>query len=124
MPTSAHISTGVLRYFFIELVGDILYFPIWWYSAGFIQFLNSLINRLKDTERHLAIRLLAQNLFLPMFGQDDRQGRIISFFMRLVLLFGRVIYFCGFIIISLVLMIFWLALPIIIIIRLLSFLIP
>lgn len=109
------------KYFLIELVGDVLYFPLWWYSVGFRQLLLSLGRSLRSSERYLALGLLARSLFLPMFGQYDREGRIISFFMRLVILIGRSIYMLGLLAIDFLLIVVWLGLPVVVVVRLLSF---
>lgn len=109
------------KYFFIELVGDVLYFPLWWYSAGFRQLLVALGHSARSTERYLALGLLARSLFLPMFGQYDREGRIISFFMRLAILFGRSVYMLGLLAIDFLLIIVWMGLPVLVVVRLLSF---
>lgn len=109
------------KYFLIELVGDILYFPLWWYSVGLRQLIMSLAQQARSSERYLALGLLARSLFLPMFGQYDREGRIISFFMRLAILFGRSIYMLGLLAIDFLLIIVWMGLPVLVVVRLLSF---
>ena len=55
------------------------------------------------------------NLFTPMYGQYDWQGRIISFFVRLFQLIFRLIGFGVFFILILVLPILWLAFPVLVI---------
>ncbi len=109
------------KYFLIELVGDILYFPLWWYSVGLRQLIMSLAQQARSSERYLALGLLARSLFLPMFSQYDREGRIISFFMRLAILFGRSIYMLGLLAIDFLLIIVWMGLPVLVVVRLLSF---
>jgi len=39
----------------------------------------------------VGLRVWLKNLFAPMFGQTDWQGRLISFFMRLAVLGGRLL---------------------------------
>src|SRR3989344_2210726 len=121
MAARTSIIWASTKYFVVELIGDIVYFPLWWFTAGFSQLLWGLGRNLRSTERHLALGLLLRTLWLPMFGQYDREGRIISFFVRLVILFGRWLYWlcCAFF--SLVIVIVWLGLQLVIIIRLLSF---
>ncbi|MFH0874210.1 MAG: hypothetical protein V1846_05235 [Candidatus Komeilibacteria bacterium] len=121
MAARSSIIWASVKYFFIELIGDVLYFPLWWYTVGFSQLLISRAKNLRSLERHLALGLLARSLFMPMFGQYDRAGRIISFFMRLVILIGRVIYFIVLTFVNLLLIIVWLALPVLITVRLFSF---
>ncbi|MDD2646841.1 MAG: hypothetical protein PHV78_02735 [Patescibacteria group bacterium] len=75
---------------------DILYFPIWWYTIGLIKRLKGFIDNLNYLSRYLAIKILLANLFKPMFGQYSWQGRIISFFMRILqLAFSLVVFVLG-----------------------------
>ena len=53
-----------------------------------------------------------KHIFKPMYGQYDRAGRIISFFMRLVLLIAKLIVFLFLVILYIALILFWLILPI------------
>jgi hypothetical protein len=68
---------------------DAITFPWWWYTRGLKRVLGWGGRTLKGWERAVGLRLWLKNLFVPMFGQTDWQGRIISFFMRLAVLFGR-----------------------------------
>jgi len=63
---------------------DFLYFPIWWFTKGLQQILIFSYNLVGQANMRLAPLLWFKNLFVPMFGQRDIQGRIMSFFMRLV----------------------------------------
>ncbi len=68
---------------------DAITFPWWWYTRGLRRVLGWVGRTLRGWERAVGLRLWLKNLFVPMFGQTDWQGRIISFFMRLAVLFGR-----------------------------------
>jgi hypothetical protein len=95
----------------ISLFLEIVYFPIWWYSVGFFRFLKKVWNFLKDQENSLGFSVWAKNIFVPMYGQSDWAGRLISFFVRLVqVIFRGLVLLIG-IIICLCLLIFWLLLP-------------
>jgi hypothetical protein len=100
-----------IKFVFQETIFDILSWPIWWYSTG----LKLAFARMKDTisqgNEELALSIWLKNIFKPMFGQYDWQGRIISFFMRLAQIIFRLIIFCFWIIFSLIIFLFWLVLP-------------
>lgn len=66
-------------------------FPWWWYTRGLARVGRWMRRTLRGWERAVGLRLWAKNLFVPMFGQTDWQGRIISFFMRLAVLMGRLL---------------------------------
>jgi len=83
---------------FAEIIGDILYFPLWWYSRGLAGVVRGLRRFLSDREKSLALLVWIKNIHRPMYGQYDWQGVLISFVMRVVQIIFRSI-----------LMVFWLA---------------
>jgi hypothetical protein len=94
-----------------EIVRDMLYFPFWWYSAGLLQTVKGLISFLNNRQKSLAFFVWLKNIFVPMYGQYDWQGRLISVFIRIVQIIFRgflMIMWCGF---ALALLFFWLAFP-------------
>lgn len=80
MQTAARGLGGI----FYELVGEVVRFPVWWYSTGIVHTVGSLFGVWQGYARTLAIGVWMKNLFVPMYGQYSIQGRIISVFMRLV----------------------------------------
>lgn len=68
---------------------DIFYFPLWWYSVGVKNMARVCLGLVDDGNANLAPGLWLKNIFVPMFGQRDWQGRIMSFFMRLVNVIAR-----------------------------------
>lgn len=120
MTTNNNIVVASVKYVAVDLIGDILFFPVWWYSVGLLETGTRLYNGLLDTANNLALKSLFFNLFKPMFGQYDHTGRIISFFMRLFLLIGRLIYFvlkASFLFLALLL---WVFTPIFVVYRILT----
>ncbi len=116
---SNNIFIQASRALFLDLVAEILYFPLWWYGAGFVSILFDFFNNLKQAQRNLSLGLLFRHMFQPMFGQSDREGRIISFFMRLVIVTYKSILFIAQFILYLLIVIFWLALPVLVVFGLL-----
>ena len=94
-----------------ELVWDVLYFPVWWYSRGLLNLIKSLLNFLADKQKSLALIVWLKNIFRPMYGQYDWQGMLISFFMRLVQIIFRSLILLFWLILVLAVMAFWLLLP-------------
>ncbi|MBI2552719.1 hypothetical protein HYW17_05470 [Candidatus Uhrbacteria bacterium] len=72
-------------------VVDFLYTPIWWYSRGLWKQLKGVAGSFVARQDALAIDVWLKNLFVPMYGQYDIVGRLISFFMRLAQIVGRAI---------------------------------
>ncbi|MFA6215238.1 MAG: hypothetical protein WC768_01565 [Patescibacteria group bacterium] len=102
------------KYVAIDLIGDILYWPIWWYTKGLIKTAAYCLNEIEGQQERLGLAVWAKNLFTPMFGQYDIEGRIISFFIRLVQIIARTILLFVWAILIFCLFLFWLILPVII----------
>lgn len=80
------VTARATKFLLHELLGEVLYFPVWWYSTGLQQWSWGLLNRLAAMEYRIGLRPLLKNMWRPMYGDRTRTGRIISFFMRLILL--------------------------------------
>lgn len=109
-----NIVIRAFKSLFLDWIGEILYFPLWWYSKGLKVVIIHVVNSINGTLRDLALPLMLKNIFKPMFGQYDRQGRFISFIMRILLIFGRSIVFFFLLIIYLAILVFWIVLPIVV----------
>jgi hypothetical protein len=104
----------ILQRLFLETILDFFYFPLWWYTKGSLYAARSCFGIFKQGNANLAPGLWLANLFVPMFGQFDFQGRVISFFMRLVQIIARTVALVVWLLFCLVLFVIWLALPLIV----------
>ena len=95
----------------VSIILEIVYFPIWWYSVGFYRLLKNTWNLFRNQEKSLGFLVWAKNILVPMYGQTDWDGRLISFLVRLVQVIGRGLVLTIWLIICLAIIIFWLALP-------------
>ncbi|MFA5109022.1 MAG: hypothetical protein WC458_00540 [Patescibacteria group bacterium] len=95
----------------IQILGEILYFPIWWYSVGFGRLLKGVWRFWRDREKSLGFGIWLKNIFVPMYGQRDIASRIISFLMRLVQIIFRGVILVFWLMILLFLLAAWLAFP-------------
>lgn len=111
---SNNIASNAFKYVLIDLIGDILYWPLWWYTKGFKKAFLYWIGEIKSQEERLGLRIWIKNIFTPMFGQYDIEGRIISFFARLIQIIIRLIIFAIWLFIASLLFLVWLILPVII----------
>ncbi len=96
----------------VDLLGGILYFPIWWYSQGLVIFVQGLGRQIAQQYTRSGLGVWVSNIFTPMFGQYDWQGRLISFCVRLFQIVFRGLYMIGWMVIMLVLLLAWLFGPI------------
>ncbi len=89
----------VFRYIVVDALGSVLYFPAWWYTTGFVSVLGWYHRTLSYQWRSYGFAIWMRNILVPMYGQYDWTGRLISFVMRVVVLIAR---FFAFIALSLV----------------------
>ena len=79
------------------LVGDLLtsvvWFPVWWYSTGLRRVATFARNELRYRAEAYSFKIWIKSFFVPMYGQYDIAGRLISVFMRFVVLIGRGVAF-------------------------------
>jgi len=96
----------------IQILLEIAYFPIWWYSVGFARFVKGVFRFWRDQDQSLGFSVWAKNIFVPMYGQSDFAGRLISFLIRLIQIIFRGIILLFWLIILLAILVIWLVFPI------------
>lgn len=112
-------GTRALKFVFADLIGDFFYFPVWWYTRGLAKMAMAASGRVAGIWTSLGVGVWARNLFVPMFGQADIPGRIISFFVRLFQIIFRTIWFVFAVAFQCLWLLVWLAIPIFIILMIL-----
>jgi len=100
------------RSVFAELLLEVLYFPPWWYGRGFMRVLQRASRSIASQYEHAGVGVWLKNLFVPMFGQYDWEGRLISFFIRIIQIIFRGIFFLIWILFVGVLVVLWLVIPV------------
>lgn len=109
-----NIFWNTLKFIGNDLVGNILYFPVWWYSVGSFRILQKIVKDTKSFAHDLHLGILFKYLFKPMYGLTDFWSRIISFLVRIVQFI--ILSFTTFIWLSFLFFCFitWLLLPILV----------
>jgi hypothetical protein len=92
---------------------NIFTFPLWWYTTGvylvWVWFKRQVYFGLHNT----GILVFAKHIREPLYGDYTRTGIILSFFLRLIILFYKLLVFCLRIIFLLaIFLIYLLALPV------------
>lgn len=90
---------------------DLASFPVWWYTIGAKHSMIWCAGLLRTGNEWLSPGLWLKNIFVPMYGQYDIQGRLISFFIRLMQVIARGIGLLIWLAVCIVLFVCWLALP-------------
>ncbi|MCB9802417.1 hypothetical protein H6761_00150 [Candidatus Nomurabacteria bacterium] len=116
---TGNIFLQTIKTLFLDFLGEILYFPFWWYGSGLKKIVLYIWQSTRRLAGNLSLRIMLKNLFRPMYGQYDRAGRAISFFMRIILLFSRLVVFIVLSIMYLCILLVWMILPILILWQLL-----
>ncbi|MCE9586065.1 hypothetical protein K8R04_01960 [Candidatus Uhrbacteria bacterium] len=82
---------GLTRLFLSETFGSIIRFPFWWYTEGLIEAARWCARGLRFRWESAGISVWVKNFFVPMYGQYDIAGRLVSVVMRFFVLIGRLI---------------------------------
>lgn len=105
-------GTGALaRLIFVDLIGSVAWFPIWWYTKGIKKMIQWCFDGLRYRVRQYAFAIWIKNFFVPMYGQYDWQGRLISVFMRMVVLICRGVALAAEAVVYIFLVVAWAVLP-------------
>ena len=90
---------------------QLLSLPVWWYQDGLLWLWHRSRIFLKNTVRSLNIYVWIRYLFVPMFGENNFSGRIISFCMRCLQIVGRSLALVGAVLLVITVSCIWLSLP-------------
>ncbi|OGY43775.1 MAG: hypothetical protein A2729_00820 [Candidatus Buchananbacteria bacterium RIFCSPHIGHO2_01_FULL_39_14] len=107
------LISPILKATIVDLILDLLYFPVWWYTKGFIKISLYFLNNIQKRQESLSFFIWLKNIFVPMYGQSDFEGRLISFFVRLAQVFFRLIGLLFWLIVDLMIFLLYLLLPLI-----------
>ncbi|MBU2542536.1 hypothetical protein KJ785_03180 [Patescibacteria group bacterium] len=102
----------VLQRMLLEFILDLLYFPLWWYSGGMKRMGLFCYRLLQDGNAQFVPFLWLKNIFVPMYGQRDIQGFLMSVFIRFWNVIIRSIFLLLWTIFVLIIFLVYLALPI------------
>ncbi|MBI5467284.1 MAG: hypothetical protein HY975_03700 [Candidatus Kerfeldbacteria bacterium] len=117
-------SSRAVAFLLREFVGDVLYFPVWWYTRGLALTWRTLSNRWLNLVNRLSLRILLKNMGKPMYGDYTRSGRIISFFFRIMLVVVRLVVLGLWTVVEIAMLGLWVAGPAVAIGMLIRQLIP
>ncbi len=107
------IASLATKFFLRSFFWDFLTFPFWWYSRGLQYFWSVAWACIQWGGNFFGAGVWLRNIFVPMYGQYDRAGRIISFFIRFFQVFIRGVLFLLWTICILALFFIWIFLPLI-----------
>ena len=103
-----NIVINGLKFIFIDIIGDFIYWPVWWYTTGLKDVLVFCGEQIRKTWRALALGIWLKNMFTPMYADRSLGGRAISFVMRIIILIWKLAWFLIWTVIVLALLVIWL----------------
>lgn len=107
-----NVAVKSIKFILIDIFADMGYFPIWWYTTGLKKAFLRMVSTIVQGNDELGVSVWIKNIFKPMFGQTDWQGRLISILMRIFQIIFRSILLVFWIIFALVVFFVWIILPI------------
>ena len=102
----------VLQRMLLEFFFDLLYFPLWWYTGGAKRVALFCYRLIQAGNAQFAPFLWLKNIFVPMYGQRDIQGILMSVFVRFWNVIFRSIFLLLWLVVVLFLYLIYLALPV------------
>lgn len=112
---TSNIFYTSLKYVIKDLIGDFLYWPIWWYTKGLLNTMLYSFRSIRNQQEALGVDIWIKNIFTPMYGQRDWEGRLISFIIRILQIIFRSILLLIWAVLMILPIVIWTMLPLIII---------
>ena len=71
---------------------NIITFPLWWYTTGLGLVWHFAVQKFQFWMRKSGMAIFTKHIGEPLYGDYTKGGRVISFFIRLFLLFFKSIF--------------------------------
>lgn len=75
-----------------DFLFDVVRIPLWWVIGGALLIARRALHSVTLASDAAGVGVWAKNLFVPMYGQRDAWGRVISFIIRFANLIGRLLW--------------------------------
>ncbi len=98
----------------IVVLYEVFYFPLWWYGRGVKFIFLQAHTMIRFGSDLFSPALWWRYLFVPMYGQYNWQGRVISFIMRFVQGVVRGFLFILYVVVIGGIVVAWFVLPLVI----------
>ncbi len=105
------MSLAIFYHFVLVFLRRVLTFPAWWYTQGALLLLVNLYKSQLIQIKNSAIALWIKNLFTPMFNDYTFMGKVLSFFFRVFIIFGKLISILFFIAVRVSIFVLYLIVP-------------
>ena len=106
------MSVALLQKLFFHFLREAVTGPLWWYTEGVLFILHWWRRKSRTIWHRLDITRWMRNVLVPVFGQYDWQGRLVSVIIRVAQIIGRTIAYCFAMIFVTIVVIAWMLVPI------------
>lgn len=96
---------------FLDTIGEILFFPVWWYSRGLKKIALFCWQRINNGWKSLALSIFIRNFFKPMYGQKGWDAYVLSLASHLVQILYRLFLMSIWALFWIFILIIWILLP-------------
>ena len=72
------IARKSIKFILQDIVGDVLFWPIWWYTTGVIESFYRMTDTIVQSNLEFGLTIWIKNIFVPMYGDYSWQGRLVS----------------------------------------------
>jgi len=100
---------------FLDTIGEILFFPVWWYGRGLKKTAFFCWKKVVDGWQMLALSIFIRNFFKPMYGQKGWDAYILSLAIHLIQVLYRLFLMLLWALFWVFVLVTWIVLPIFII---------
>ncbi len=104
-----------LKDLFLDTIGEVLFFPVWWYSRGLKKTALFCWQRANDGWRVLALSIFIKNFFKPMYGQKGWDAYVLSIVIHFIQLSYRLFLMTLWALFWILVLFIWITLPVFVI---------
>lgn len=103
---------AVSKLLFRDFVGSLFWFPIWWYTTGIMRVVAGSFRTLVFRWREYGLQIWLRNFFVPMYGEYDITGRLVSVLVRFAVLIARLVAIVAEALFYVIISIAWIVAPV------------
>lgn len=103
------IYQAFIKDFFLDVISELFYFPIWWYSRGLKKTAFFCWRMIRSGWQRLALSIIFFNFFKPMYAQRGWDVYVLSLFSHFWQLFYRLILMASWTLFWILILFAWLS---------------
>jgi len=105
------MNSQVIKDLFLDAFYEVIFFPVWWYSAGLKKALVFCWQQVVNGWQATALPILLAAFFKPMYAEKGFAAYLLSFMVRIWQISWRLVFMIIWLALWLLILILWLVLP-------------